>query len=285
MPIPPTIPGTANFKSMRSATFQAPSLTITNNGNISFFGNTPAEQREGPTPVITPTTESNYEMIQNILATLRTYGLIKDADTPPVTGRTITFTNNSSTEDITIYLTVGAPEAAPPTLIATLPIGDSYEWPIPETVNWSGNFQFWVSGQGPAEGSTLFEVGLNQLWSGIEPPNPLRDTFDISTVPPGLGDLYANGPRADAVAYSLSQGFTTQQSRGYSVGLLVTPPPAPVNPPRPLVTVPVTADDVTGNCPEAITYPNDTAYPKQQTGYAEGNYTVSIIDPVSIDLP
>ena len=63
MPTPPTIPGTANFKSMRSATFQAPSLTITNNGNISFFGNTPIEQREGPTPVITPTTESNYEMI------------------------------------------------------------------------------------------------------------------------------------------------------------------------------------------------------------------------------
>jgi hypothetical protein len=279
IPKPPTIPPASSFSKMMVGGIK---FNGTNSGNLGFFNQTPAEQQEPPTPVVNITTQSNYDMIQDIISTLTEYGLYKPITAPAPSGRTITFNNNSTTDGITIYLTVGAPDPEPATLIATLDQTDSYVWDIPETVNWSGNFSFWETGKGPAPGSTLFEIGLNQKWKGIE---DLRDTFDISTVPPGIGDLFQNGPRAEAVAFSAAQGFTTQQSRGYSVGLEVVPPVAPMDPPIPLPTVTVTCDVATGNSSEAITYPNDTATPRQQTGYAEGNYIVNIINPVSIDIP
>lgn len=277
-PIPPRILSTMAVKTISTDTIK---FNGTNLGDVGFFGETPVEQQEQPTPSVNITPQTNYTLIQDIISTLSLYGLYKPITTPPPTGRTITFTNNSSNNAITIYLTVGGSTPSGPTLVSTLTIGGVFVWNIPTTINWSGNFSFWETGSGPAPGSTLVELGLNQKWKGIE---DLRDTFDISNVPPGLGDLFANGPRADAVAYSASQGFSTQQSRGYSVGIQIIPPAAPPSPPIPLVTQTVTSNVATGNSAESIGFPNDTAFPKQQTGYAFGDYQINIVDAVSIDI-
>jgi hypothetical protein len=278
--IPPTIPGSIDIKTISTGNI---CFKGTNYDNVGFYGQTPSDQQDQPTLPVNITSETNYVLIQDLINTLTLYGLYKPITAIPPSGRSITFTNNSTNVlDVTVYLTVGAPNAEPPTIIATLAHSASFVWPIPEVVNWSGNFQFWQDGYGPAPGSTLIEMGLNQKWKGIE---DLRDTFDISTVPPGIGNLFANGPRDAAVAYSAAQGFTIQQSRGYSVGLQIIPPAAPVNPPISLPTLTVTVNVLTGNSADAITYPNDTAYPKQQTGYAQGSYQVNIIDPTDIDIP
>jgi len=289
-PIPPVILGDSAVKTISTDNIK---FNGTNLGDVGFYGVDPPDQQEQPTPPVQVTTQSNFELIQDIISTLSLYGLYKPITAVPPSGRTITFTNNSTTDGITIYLTVGTPTPVGATLVSTLDQTDVFVWDIPEVVNWSGNFSFWETGKGPAPGSTLVELGLNQKWKGIE---DLRDTFDISTVPPGLGDLFQNGPRADAVAYSASQGFTTQQSRGYSVGIELIPPPAPTNPPISLPTYTVYVNTADGNAPlpqNAITYPNDTANDpnnpagihKQQTGYAQGNYSINITNVIAIDLP
>jgi hypothetical protein len=53
------------------------------------------------------------------------------------------------------------------------------------------------------------------------------------------------------------------------------PSPGPFWPP--VVTTYVTLG---GNCPQAITWPNDMVLPKSQTGYAQGSYLVDLTDPV-----
>lgn len=85
--------------------------------------------------------------------------------------------------------------------------------------------------------------------------------------------------------------LTEEQSKSYNVGFEVIPPappsdtatyPALQNPGPYWPPVTVTCSTIDGNCPEAITYPNDTALPKSQLGYAQGNYTVNIIDPTIV---
>ena len=53
----------------------------------------------------------------------------------------------------------------------------------------------------------------------------------------------------------------------------------------PPVTIECT--DINGDCPQAITWPNNTALPRSQTGYAQNSpngdgYYVNIIDPTIV---
>jgi hypothetical protein len=301
VPIPPTIPGTQDVKTISASTIKFDGTTL---GDVGFYGQTPVEQQDPPTPVINVTPQSNYEMIQSIIESLQAYGLYTTTESPnPPSSRTVTFNNLVSTTAINVYVTVGGTNPSGPTLLTTLPAtSGTHVWNIPNTLNWSGNFQFWPVTSGPTTqpqaGSTLIEMGLNQKWKGL---TELRDTFDISEVPPGLGSEFANGPRDGAIAFSAANGFNTQQSQGYSVGLTITPPNSSVSgqpalPTFPSSTIPYNtvgpaqntwATSANYNAIGAITYPNDTlntnptGFPlvtiyKQQTGYAVGNYVVDI---------
>lgn len=198
----------------------------------------------------------------------------------PAVGRTITFTNNTAATTLDLYVTEGYPVPTPVTYLTTLAPTAPYVWPIPEVLGWNGNFSATRTGVAPLPGATLMEFGLNQLWPDI---GCLRDTFDLSTVPPGLGTQLADGPHSACVALSAANGYSTQQSRGYNVGVTLTPPVLPPQPctPTTLPTQPVTCNSLDGDSAGSVGFPNDTFFPKQQTGYAQGNYLVSLIDPVA----
>jgi hypothetical protein len=275
--VPPTIPGDIAPSSISIAS----NLKTSTESKTGFYGAGLVVQQEPPTPVINPTLETLNTQLQDIIVSLTNYGLMADSESPPPEGRTVTFTNSSSDNAITVYLTVGAPTPSGPTLLATLAMGESLVWDIPEVKNYSGNFSFWHTGSGPAAGSSLFEFGFNQKWKGIA---ILRDTFDISNVPPGpLPSYLNNGPRADCVAYSKNiLGYSTQQSRGYSVGLQIETngtqtPPA-------LATQTVLSNVDTGDSAESVGFPNDTSYPKQQSVNIGLNYVCTIVDVVNIDI-
>jgi hypothetical protein len=204
------------------------------------------------------------------------------------TGRSILFQNQTASTTLDIYLTEGYPNATPATIIAggsAVAPGSSVTWPIPPVQGWNGNFTAFPSGSAWVYGATLAEFGLNQLWSGFTPP--LRDTFDISTVPPGIGTQCNNGPHGfppntnNCVYFSEQSGFSTQQSYGYNVGIQIVPPTG-----GSLPSQVVTCTSSNGLSPDSIGYPNDTAFPKQQTIQCQtgGNYTVNFLDPV-IALP
>ncbi len=214
--------------------------------------------------------------IDNIYTALSNAGSI-----PPIKpGRTITFNNTTSSTNIDLYLTQGGTNPQPLTKIATINVSDMFVWPISDTkYGFSGNFTTMPAGIVPPKfnaGPTLAEFGLNQVWSGATPE--IRDTFDISTVPPGIDAKVNNGPRSTAVQISRSAGFSFQQSFNYNVGIQIIPPPTTSVPPLPTQTV--TCDVTNGDSPGSIGFPNDTAFPKQQTGDALGNYIVNFIDPV-----
>jgi len=275
--VPPTIPGDIAPSSINIGS----NLKTSSVSKAGFFGAGLADQQEPPTPVINPSLETLNTQLQDLITSLTNYGLLADSEEPPPEGRTVTFTNSSDDNAITVYITVGAPEASGPTLLTTLEIGDSFVWDIPATKNYSGNFSFWHTGSGPAAGSSLFEFGFNQKWKDIV---ILRDTFDISNVPPGpLPSYLNNGPRAACVTYSNTiLGYSTQQSRGYSVGLQIATtgtqtPPA-------LATQTVLSNVATGISTQSVGYPNDTAYPKQQTVNVGLSYVCTIVEVVSIDI-
>ena len=212
------------------------------------------------------------------------YRALAAGDTPPpiVAGRTVTFNNNTISTNLDLYLTVGGTNPQPITKLTTINTSGNYVWPIPDDIyGWNGNFTTMPAGIQPPQynaGPTIAEFGLNQYWQGATPP--MRDTFDISTVPPGIGTNVNNGPRSAAVAASQAAGFSVQQSFNYNVGVRIIS--SIVGGLLPTVTVVCTATN--GDSPDSIGYPNDTAVPKQQTGVATGNYTVDLIDPV-VSLP
>jgi hypothetical protein len=229
-------------------------------------------------------------MINNTVAHLNSGGVFA----PFPGGRTVTFNNMTSSTTLDIYVTEGFPNATAATLIpggsAVTPGAPGVVWSIPTTAGWSGNFTAFPTGSSVTVGSTLAEFGFNQLWSGATPP--LRDTFDISTVPPGIGTLCNDGPHGfpppfppnppgsnpNCVYYSLQSGFSSQQSKGYNVGIRITPPAGS------LPSATVTCTQSNGDSPNSIGYPNDTAFPKQQTIELTGSYTVDFLDPV-VSLP
>ena len=177
-------------------------------------------------------------------------------------------------------ITYGSPAPGGPNLLTTLTTsgtGSSYVWDIPATLNGDYTFNVWAL---PApkqytpsyNGYSQVEFGFNQTYPD---PDNLRDTFDISTVPPGIGSMFNNGPRSAAVAYShTTAGYSTQQAYGYNAGFEIIPPT------NTLPTQTVTCAQLDGDSAEAVTYPNDTSYPRQQTIMATGSYTVNVLNPV-----
>lgn len=329
------------------------SNTTTINGPISFFGAELSEQLTAPVNSGTPSTQGNYNMIVSLINKLSTYGFF--SQTAPPEGRTVTFNNNSGVS-LDLFLTVGAPNPSGPTFLQEITNGGSYEWEIPTEHGWNGNFTTQEHDADYVVGRTIFELGVNQ---SIPQNTFLRDTFDISTVPPTIpAPDCNNGPRDQCVAASyapitsfgtgyvaatglstatsgsgtglevdlisvggggtleyprvIGQGgyiisdfgtgyqtgdtlsiiqggatggeltiqYSQAQAQNYNVGIEVIPPnETPTGAPFALPTVTVTCDTLDGNSSDSITYPNDTAVPKQQTGYAQGNYIVNFITP------
>jgi hypothetical protein len=209
--------------------------------------------------------------VDNLFKVLCDNGFI----TAPAVGRTITFNNNTSATNLDLYLTVGGTNPLPLTKLATINTSGSFMWPIPEIHNWTGNFTTLPAGASIPKfnaGPTIAEFGFNQVWSGFVPE--IRDTFDISTVPSGIGTGANDGPRSLVVQLSRDAGFSIQQSFNYNVGVQIVPPAGVL----PVQTVTCNVTD--GNSPDSITFPNDTAFPKQQTAEALGSYIVNLIDPV-----
>jgi len=209
---------------------------------------------------------------------------------PPSKKRKINFTN-STTKDLDLYLTVG--NGGPgPTKIQTLTAnGGKYNWFIPLTYDWSGNFTAMPKGANWVPGGTIAEFGFNQLYDTFP---KLRDTFDISIVPPGIGNECNWGPREDAVSISQASGYSVQQSYGYNVGIKITPPsqtyPPSLLPPGQTVFINNSAvkDQTQAIQCQAITYPNDCDVPKQQTidatAHVTGDYQIEFIEPV-VQIP
>lgn len=248
------------------------------NNNTQNSNNNATNLAVNDRPYITNLNYSNnFSEFGNLVDNL--YRAAAAGDQPPQipSGRTITFNNNIALTNIDLYLTVGGLNPKPLTLIAAnIPAnGGSHVWNIPLVYGWTGNFTAMPAGTAPPKynaGPTIAEFGLNQFWHSATPP--LRDTFDISTVPPGIGGSVNNGPRLAAVAASVAAGFSQQQAYNYNIGIQIIPPAGILQ----TQTVTCTATD--GNSINSIGYPNDTAYPKQQTGVASGNYTVNFVDPV-----
>ena len=257
-------------------------------GKTGATGNTGATSSDSLNDIQQQVKTNNYQsfLINNL------YNQVL-AGTPPPSipnGRTILFQNQTNETTLDIYVTQGYPSAVAASLVTggqgVLP-GSSVSWSIPPIQGWSGNFAAYPSGNPPLAGSTLAEFGFNQLWSGFTPP--LRDTFDISTVPPGIGTLCNNGPHGPPPAnnncefFSRQSGFSTQQSFGYNVGIQIIPPST-----GSLPSQTVTCIQSDGNSPESVGFPNDTAFPKQQTieclPAPAGNFTVNFLDPV-VSLP
>jgi hypothetical protein len=263
VPNGPTIPGSGNFNSLTIQKLQTSTVNASEE-NLSFFDANPVPQlaigKNAPTN------------LNDLVTTLTAYGLV----TQTTSGRTVTF-NNQSSVDVNLLITYGAPVPAGPNFLTKLKaLTGTYVWDIPSTLDANYTFNVWAipppKQYTPAyNGYTEVEFGFNQTYPD---PSNLRDTFDISTVPPGIGSMFNNGPRSSAVAYSASQGYSTQQSYGYNAGFEIIPPP------NTLPTQTVTCAQLDGNSAEAVTYPNDTAYPKQQTIMGTGSYTVNVLDPV-----
>ncbi len=209
--------------------------------------------------------------IENIFKVLTTNGFI----TAVMGGRMVTFNNTTSSTNLDLYITQGGTNPMPITKLTTINVSGSFAWPIPITHNWNGNFTVMPAGASVPKfnaGPTIAEFGLNQVWEGFVPQ--IRDTFDISTVPAGIGTNANDGPRGTVVQLSRDAGFSEQQSFNYNTGIQIIPPAGVL----PVQTVTCNVTD--GDSPDAIGFPNDTAFPKQQSGSATGNYTVNFLDPV-----
>jgi len=285
-------PSFPNFKVSRDTTLDSLRVANLNNSELGTASDNNGLQFDDIQRQEKLNNHRNF-MINNAVAHLFSGG---GAVSFPST-RIVTFNNMTSATTLDIYVTEGYPSASSATLIpggsAVAPGDPGVVWSIPSTAGWNGNFAAFPAGSSVAVGSTLAEFGFNQLWSGATPP--LRDTFDISTVPPGVGTLCNDGPHGfpppfppnppgsnpNCVYYSLRSGFSSQQSRGYNVGIRITPPPLGGGALQ-RQTVECTQSD--GDSPDSVGYPNDTAYPKQQTIDLGGNYTVDFLDPV-VQLP
>jgi len=230
---------------------------------------------------------TNY---QNLNLRSLTYIANSASSTPPmIIGRTITHTNQTSIS-LDLYVTIGGSSPVGITKLTTLGPTGTYVFTIldynsgnPVGYNASYNFNVLKSGDPIPQynaGPTLAEFGTNQIWTGSIPE--LRDTFDISCVPAGIGNLLCNNGqscRNQAVSLSLQAGYTQQQAYNYNVGCQIIPPTGTAIPSGNLSTVSVT-DSIAPYSSQAIGYPLDTAAPKQQTGSASGNYIVNWINPV-----
>jgi len=149
------------------------------------------------------------------------------------TGRTITHTNKTHI-NLDLYVTIGGLNPEPLTKIATLAKnGGSHVFHIldyKKAIGYNASYNFNVLPEGDKipkynAGPTLAEFGTNQIWASSIPD--LRDTFDISCVPAGIGNLLCNDGqkcRNKAVDLSKKSGYTQQQAYNYNVGCEITPP-------------------------------------------------------------
>jgi hypothetical protein len=222
--------------------------------------------------------------------------LVSNKETPPEMkkGRTITH-HNLTDIDLDLYVTVGGYNPEPLTKITTLNknggihVFNILDYIDTKAVGYNASYNFNVLPKGDKvpkynAGPTLAEFGTNQIWASSVPD--LRDTFDISCVPAGIGNLSCNNGqpcRNKAIELSKNAGYTEQQAYNYNVGCQIIPPDGTKIPSGNLETVHIN-EPTAPYSSNAIGYPNDTAVPKQQTGSATlesaGNYIVKWTGPI-----
>ena len=265
--------------------------TITNkNKQLSREISTVNAARDHNDLVLYTQNETQNNGLQNIL------NLISSGATlPPMKkGRTITHINKTNT-DLDLYVTIGGLNPKPLTKIVTLVhtsgshVFDILDYSGTKPVGYNASYNFNVLPKGDKipthnAGPTLAEFGTNQIWASSTPD--LRDTFDISCVPAGIGNLLCNDGqkcRDKAVNLSKKSGYTQQQAYNYNIGCKIVAPTGTQIPSGNLASPSVT-DSTAQFTSEAIGFPLDTAIPKQQTGSAietiAGDYTVEWIDPI-----
>jgi hypothetical protein len=217
---PPLIPPTGNFSSISLNSMKSGSI-FSGQSEIGFFGNVPTTQQLGAPTRNNNGEYSDHDMLISIVNTLNNYGLMNYSTV--YSGRTLTFINNTTdSPSLELYVTVGGKGNTLTSLGVFQGTGESHAivYEIPTTIGWTGNFQIWPVGFLPTNqlGATLFEISVNdQVYNSQGQLLPLRDNWDISTVPPYLPVPQLDcGPRAQAVAVSLFP--ITSVGTGYFVG-------------------------------------------------------------------
>ena len=217
----PLLGPSGNYQSLQVKDIQAGAITT--DGDVSFFGKEPSDQQDGPANQDESgavTQSSDHDAIVSLTNTLHTYGLTSHA--PIFPGRTITFTNNTSDPTLELYVTIGGTGNLLTKInsFTTTGSASAFVYDIPDSIGWSGNFQAWPTGGLPTNqlGANLFELSANDQTKTAGVNNPLRDNWDISTVPPNIPDPQLDcGPRDQCVAASYTK--ITNTGSGYFPGL------------------------------------------------------------------
>jgi len=239
IPPGPLIPGSGNYETLYSQILQTGNMTTstitTESSKLGFFQKSPAEQQNGaPTQNNSgskATQASDHDMLISINNLLHNYGLAKHA--PIFTGRTLTFTNlTTDSPTLELYVTIGGVGNTLKKIHTFNGTGPSSSWTtsIPDIIGWTGNFQVWPVGFLPTDqlGANLFEIAVNeQVVNADGELLPLRDDWDITTVPPYQPVPQLDcGPRDQSV--SVAYAPITNYGSGYTpaVGLATTVSPA-----------------------------------------------------------
>ena len=229
---PPLITPTDNLLAATVQTLEVtgsiinPSMSSTET-SLGFFGQDPVIQQSGSATRNTSgkkTASSEHNMLLSIVNTLNSYGLMNYSQV--FSGRTFTFVNlTTNSPALELYVTVGGVGNVLTSLGVFPGTGsvNAITYAIPTAIGWTGNFQVWPVGMLPVNelGATLFEISVNeQVYDhSTVPPTllPLRDDWDISTVPPNIPVPQLNcGPRDQAVAVSYAP--ITSNGYGYFPG-------------------------------------------------------------------
>ena len=216
----PLIPSNQKFQTISASKAELGSVV----GPVGFFGAEPSKQQNGPSTQDDSgavNQASDHDAIISLTNSLATYGLTNHA--PIFTGRTITFTNNTTNSPaLVLYVTVGGKGNTLTTVgtFAGTGSANSIVYPIPDQYGWNGNFQVWPVNELPTNqlGANLFEISVNnQTYTAGGVPKPLTDNWDISTVPPNVPDPQLDcGPRDQCVAASYTK--ITNPGSGYFAG-------------------------------------------------------------------
>ena len=201
--------------------------------------------------------------------------------------RIIILRNNiKQDENVDLYVMYEGNNPQPPKFITTLNYHVGVALRIPDydlnhnPIGYNAKFKYFILKHGQKmpktyEGITFVEFNTNQIYLGLDPN--LRDTFNISCIPAGIGVnniLCDNGQccRNKALELSREVGYTKQQSYSYNYGVTINPSAGTNIPSGNLLSV--SCLNPKGYPSEAVGYPLDIGLPKQQTGNALTNYEV-----------
>lgn len=288
IPTPPSLDESANYKEVSADNIVSGSVSF-NPSSVGFFQQTPVNQQQGAPTLNNSgslTTQTDHDMLISIVNTLANYGLMSYSTV--YGGRTFTFTNLTTDSPLLeLFITVGGPGNTL-TSLGTFGQMDSIVYDIPTTIGWTGNFQVWPVGFLPVNqlGATLFEFSANdQVYNALGQKLPLRDNWDISTVPPYLPVPQLDcGPRNQAVAVSYAP--ITAAGTGYNPGYNLDTSTSGSGTGLKVDLISVVGSGLTyPACAPPYNTPGVGGYTIRNfgTGYVSGD-TITVLQPMAISL-